>query len=237
MTVSVAGRAIDDRERNRILSTLTKWAAGGSFYALRTRALILLVWGSALRLSEALALDVAQVLEQPDRAELGRIRGSSLVRPEQAKGRRQGEHRWHSGGTFVITSPAAKALRAYLAEAIARGWITLPAQPRDPLFITVKGGRTKGAPSRERLGSRAAQRSWVDTQQRAGIVDLYRFHDLRHDALTRMGDASNGNVFKVAAFGRLRDIRTAQRYVHTSAGSLAELAELAARRPPPKRGR
>lgn len=230
------GRAIDDGDRLRILTELTQWASSGNFYALRTRALILLVWGSALRLSEALALDLAQVLEQPHRADLGRLRGTVTVRADQAKGRRQGRHRWNSAGAIVVTQPASRALREYLAEALKREWLKLPAAAGDPLFVTIKGGRTPGAASRTRLGSRAAQRSWADVQRRAGIAEPYRFHDLRHDALTRVGRVANGNVFQVARFGRLRDIRTAQRYVHGSTGEIAELAELAAKRPPPRRG-
>jgi integrase len=225
--VNEVGRAIDDGDRGRILAALTQWAASGSFYALRTRALILLVWGSALRLSEALALNIDQILEDPTLDRLGRIRGTALVRADQSKGRRKGPRRWNSSGAFVLTKPARIALREYLAECHKRGWVTLPVKRDTPLFVTVKGGKSKGAPSRERLGKRAAQRSWTEVQKRAKVHEHYRFHDLRHDALTRVGDVSSGNVFKVAQFGRLRDIRTAQRYVHGSTASLAELAELA----------
>lgn len=221
------GRAIDDGDRARILAELSRWAASRSFYALRTRALILLVWGSALRLSEALSLNVDQIVEDPTLDRLGRIRGTALVRAEQSKGRRKGPRRWNSSGVFVLNKAARIALREYLTECVRRGWLELPI-PRDTkLFMTVKGGKTKGAVSRGRLGKRAAQRSWTVVQGKAKVADHYRFHDLRHDTLTRIGDASSGNVFKVAQFGRLKDIRTAQRYVHGSTASLAELSELA----------
>lgn len=230
--MSEVGRAVDEADRAKLLATLTQWAAARSFYALRTRALVLLAWGSALRLSECLKLDIEQVLEDPNLRKLGRLRGTAYVRGEQAKGRRKGPRRWNSAGAFVITKPARVALREYLIECVRRGWLTLPAPKGTALFLTIKGRVAKGARvQRGRLGKRAAQHSWTALQKRARISETYRFHDLRHDALTRVGDVSSGNVFKVAQFGRLKDIRTAQRYVHGSMATLAELAELASRAP------
>ena len=202
-----------------MLSTLDKWAAGDDFNAVRTRALVLLVWGSALRLKEAIALDLSQVLEDPSSSSIGRLRGSAFVRPEQSRG--------DSAGLFLITKPARAALRVYLEECIKRGWLALPATKGTPLFITIKGGRTKGALSRQRLSKRAAQHTWTQLQLRAGIAGAYNFQDLRHDSLTRIGEASNGNVFQVAQFGRLKDIRTAQHFVRGSTSTVAELGELA----------
>lgn len=226
------GRAIDELDRAKLLATLTQWAASQSFYALRTRALILLAWGSALRLSECLALNVDQILEDPTAETLSRIRGTAYVRADQTKGRRVGHTRWTSAGPFVLTKPARQALRAYLQESIRRGYLSLPPKRGTPLFVTLKGRVDKGQKvKRGRLGKRAAQHSWSSVQRRAGMQDIYRFHDLRHDALTRLGDAAQGNVFKVAQFGRLRDIRTAQRYVHGTIATLAELAELASSPP------
>lgn len=230
--MSEAGRAVDDADRAKLLATMTQWAAARSFYALRTRALVLLAWGSALRLSETLKIDLDQVLEDPTAAKLGRLRSTAYVRGEQSKGRRVGERRWNSAGAFVLTKPARIALREYLQECMRRGWLTLPAPKGTPLFLTIKGRVGKGERvQRGRLGKRAAQHSWTALQRRARVLEPYRFHDLRHDALTRFGDVSSGNVFKVAQFGRLKDIRTAQRYVHGSIATLAELAELASAAP------
>lgn len=227
--MSEVGRAIDDHDRGKLLATLTQWAAGRSFLALRTRALVLLAWGSALRISELLALNVDQVLEDPRAATLGRIRSTGYVRGEQSKGRRKGPQRWTSAGTFIITKPARAALRDYLIEALERGYLTLPASSSSPLFVALKGRVGKGQKVRRgRLGKRAAQSTWDTVQRKAGLHDPYRFHDLRHDALTRLGEAAKGNPFRVAQYGRLKDIRTASRYVHGSIATLAELAELAA---------
>lgn len=226
--MSGAGRAIEDSDRARVLSTSAKWASSGDFNALRTHALVLLAWGSALRLKEAIALDLDQVLEDPTSEKIGRLRASAFVRPEQSKGSRKGKSTWTSAGLFLITKQARAALRAYLEECIKRGWLTLPAPKGTPLFITIKGGRTKGALSRQRLSKRAAQHTWGQLQLRAGIATAYNFQDLRHDSLTRIGEASDGNVFRVAQFGRLKDIRTAQHFVRGSTATVAELGELAA---------
>ena len=193
---------------------MREWAASGSFHGLRTRALMLTVWGSALRVSEALALEVGQVLQGPPTAkQIPPIRGTAYLRADQSK-KKMGE------GSFVITKHAREALRPYLIEGIKRGWIPTD-DPKSPLFITAKGGGHNG------LKIRAAQYSWKEAQQRAGILEPYRFHDLRHDALTRVAHKSNGNTFIVMQFGRLRDMSNATRYVHVDMLRLTDLAELA----------
>lgn len=227
------GRDLDDGDRTKVLQWLNEQAQRpGALLHLRNRALILLGMTSALRLKELLALDVNQVLEDPSTSTLGRLRSSSYIRGEQAKGRRVGERRWEGSGTFVITKVAREALRAYLLERIKRGWLALPCSNDVPLFITWR--RTTKATAKVRatdvpgrLAKRSAQAAWEDVQARARLVQRYRFHDIRHDALTRMADASNGNPFRVAQHGRLRDIRTAQRYVHGDVATLEELAHLA----------
>lgn len=215
MTTAGKGRAILPDDRARIRAALREWADAGSFHGLRTRALILLVWGSALRLSEALALELGQVLERAPTSpkRLGRVRSTGYLRAEQSK-KHKGE------GPFVVTKAAREALRAYLSEAIARGWIPTD-EPAAALFVTVKGN------DHARMGKRAAQYSWQQAQERARVAAPYRFHDLRHDALTRFSDQCEGNPFKVATFGRIRDVRTASTYVHADPLRLAKLAELA----------
>ncbi len=210
-----SGRTVLADDRARIRTALRHWADSGDFHGLRTRAVIFLVWGSALRLSEALALEVGQVLERPPRSpkRIGRVRGVAYIRAEQTK-KEAGE------GSFVITKAAREALRAYILEALRRGWMPLE-DPSAPLFVTAKGG------GHGRVGKRAVQDSWNLVQERARIERPYRFHDLRHDAITAFASRAGGDPFKVAAFGRLRDIRTASVYVHNDPIALARLAELA----------
>lgn len=227
------GRDLDDGDRAKALQWLTEQAQRpGAFLHLRNRALVVLGMTSALRLKELLELNVNQLLEDPTTPTLGRLRSSGYVRPEQTKGRRVGPRRWTSAGTFVVTKAAREALRSYLLERIKRGWLTLPCADDVPLFVTWRRttkekARTRAVDVPGRLAKRSAQAAWEDIQARARLAQRYRFHDIRHDALTRMADASNGNPFRVAQFGRLRDIRTAQRYVHGDVGTLEDLAQLA----------
>lgn len=221
-----AGQALEDDDRIRLLRTMREWSETGSFLALRNRALITLALHSALRLKELLALDVVQVLQDPTLATIGRLRESAYIRPDQTKGRRKGPRRWTTAGTFVIPEPARIALRLYLKARIARGWLEMPAQYGVPLFVAVKR-RSRDNPQPQRLNKRSAQAVFEDLHERARMSQHYRFHDLRHDCLTRCAELSGGNPFKVAAIGRMT-LHTAQRYVHTNPIALKELAELAA---------
>jgi integrase len=221
-----AGQALEDDDRVRLLRTLREWSETGSFIALRNRALITLALHSALRLKELLALDVVQLIQDPTQPTIGRLRESAYIRPDQTKGRRKGPRRWTTAGTFVIPEPARIAIRLYLKARIARGWLTMPPEYGVPLFVTIKR-RNKANPQPQRLGKRAAQSVFEELHKRAQLAQHYRFHDLRHDCLTRCAELSGGNPFKVAAIGRMT-LGTAQRYVHTNPIALRELAELAA---------
>ena len=172
----------------------------------------LLAMSSGLRLSECLALNVEQITNGA-----GRVRTVSTLEDEQAKG--------GNGGQFTITTTARAALRDYLAEARARKWVGSDG----PIFVAMRRGKLSGGDARShpRLSRVSAWRAWINLQDRAGITKPYRFHDLRHESGTRFAEASNGDVFKVAGHMRLRDVRTAQTYVHGDANDLAELAERA----------
>lgn len=223
------GRELLPQERARLWSILSEWARSGSFQGLRTRALIFLAASSGLRLKELLALNLDQVLESGTRRGRFRVASRGYLAPKQSKGRRKGPStgRWDSAGPFRIPKPVRYALRRYLNAALRRGWITLPPEPGAPLFVTIKDHTGVG---RHRLGRRAAQVSWSKAQQRAGVRTPYRFHDLRHDAITRFARHANGNAFTVAAFARC-DVQTAQRYVHVDALEIDRLSEVAATRP------
>lgn len=214
MTQSRA-RSLAADDRSRILRELDNHRTG-DFQALRTRALVLLAMCSSLRLSECLALNVAQVAETGQR---GVKKVANLADP-QAKG--------GNGGPFVITSSARQALLAYMQEARKRGWL----DEDGPLFI----GQTRGKDSRGDRGSHprlsrwGGLRSWKKVQQKAGVRPLYTAHDLRHDSGTRFARAANGDAYRVSAHMRLIDVRTSLRYVHTDAEQLLEVAEVAMRR-------
>ena len=223
-------RAVLPNDRKRILRELSDWSRGESFLALRTRAHVLLAAGSALRVKEIVALDLEQVLEQSPgptgKKKRWRVRSSAYLRAGQSKGRRQGDRRWNSAGQFVLTKKARAAVRAYIALCVRRGWLELPPKPGQPLFISNR--RRTGNEPHPRVSKRTLQHAWHKLQQRAGLPKSawYGVHDLRHDALTRFSDRCSGNVFQVAKYGRMSE-KTAQRYVHTSPATIAQIAELA----------
>jgi len=216
------GRAILPEDRRALVRALAQHDAH-DFEALRTAALVQLAWGAALRSSECCAVNVEQVIDW--HGNRPRVRSAAYLKVEQAKG---GTHAhgadWTSAGQFVVTHAAARALRAYVREARARGWL----HKRGPLFLAQRRTATASEPH-ARLTRDGAAKAWRRLQLRAGIArPLYRFHDLRHDSITRFAEECSGDAFKVARFGRL-DVRTAQRYVHTSWEQVADIARRAAR--------
>jgi site-specific recombinase XerD len=211
--MTAPAQTIEPAHARRLLDRLTEPTK--NLTDLRTNALVLLGWGSALKLSEVLALNVDQVLQDPTRAKLTPIRETGYLRADQTS----------AAGPFILSAHAREALARYLRELIDREWLTLPSE--GPLFVTMKGGRTKGAVSRLRLGKRAAQLCFEQLQDRAGIRGAhYRYGDLRHDALTTFGRVA-GSPTTIAQFGRIRDQRTAQRYARSQPASLATIAQLA----------
>lgn len=221
-------RALAPDDKKAILATANEWARAGSFTGLRTRAYVWLALSSGLRVNELCNLNLLQLLDRTERG--WRFRSIAYLRGDQAKGRRVGKRKWNSAGSFHLTKKARTALRLYLNAARKRGWMQWPPVEDQPLFITVKGRGSDGhgANHHVRLSSRTAQHAWKKLQKKAGIPSRrqYGTHCLRHEILTRVADATNGNVFKVSAFGRC-DVRTALRYVHGSPAELAKLAEQA----------
>lgn len=69
------------------------------------------------------------------------------------------------------------------------------------------------------------ENAWEHLLKRAGIEDL-RFHDLRHEALSRWAHRLNGDVFKHSLVSGHRTLQMAQRYVHPVQSEL--LAQIAA---------
>lgn len=205
-------RTLSPEHAARLLEACTERQT--SFALLRTSALVLVAWGGALRLSEVLALDIAQVLADPKRKKLSQLRETAYLRADQSE----------SPGAFVLTHEARDVLRDYLRALIEREWLALPST--GALYLTIKGGHTKGAASRTRLGKRAAQLSFEQLQARLNIRPSYRFGDLRHDALMRFGAVSQ-SPFAVAQFGRMADTRSAVKFVRSNQGSLA-YAQIAA---------
>jgi integrase len=228
-------RSITDRERNAIWSCLETHCTAGDFGALRMRAIATLVIDTTLRLSEVLHITLRQLLEDTSAKSDLRILSSFYLHRVQAKGRatvkktkaKRGEKKkkpragYSSERTVNVPRRAREALRAYLRELRARKWVT-GAWSGTP-WITIKG---RGEARHAIPSKRTIQAAWTSWQKRAGIEDPYRFHDLRHTAITRLSGAGD-NVFAVAEIAGHHDVRTTQKYVHTSPAKLSALAQRA----------
>ena len=68
--------------------------------------------------------------------------------------------------------------------------------------------------------AKAAQKAWERACARAGIVGLH-FHDLRHEAASRLGEKLS-NVLELAAVTGHMDLRSLKRYYHPRAEDLAK---------------
>jgi integrase len=192
-------------------------------------ALVLLAVDTGLRLAEALRLDLADVMEN-ENVRAPKIRPSFYLTKQKAKGRandkRAGYRGYTSARLIHFPKRVRVALRRYVLELAAREWITTAS---GPLWLTVRGGRNRSSgPWRTRISKRAVQADWQKWQRKAGIRDPYRWHDLRHTATTRWGEATS-DPFAVAKLAGHNDLRTALRYVHKSPERLAQIAETASR--------
>lgn len=81
---------------------------------------------------------------------------------------------------------------------------------------------------RERTRLIEIKYSFARAVREAKITDL-RFHDLRHTAATRMGDAG-ADAFTLAAIFGWSDIRMAMRYTHAMEDVKRRAVEASARR-------
>lgn len=213
------GRSIHAADARALIRGLNELSARGSFLGLRTRAIVFTAWCSALRASEVLALDIDQIRDTSTKRL--KIREKCYIRTEQAKGSKARD--WSSAGMFVIGPRARAALHTYIKEAIRRGWIG--PELTGPLFVTVRGWHTGG---HTRLKYRAHTAAWNKVCDRLQLPELYRFHDLRHDAISRMAIETGGNAYQVQKFGRFSDMDTVLQYVHVNEDQIIEHAKRAA---------
>ena len=64
-------------------------------------------------------------------------------------------------------------------------------------------------------------KTWTRACQRAEINDL-RFHDLRHEAVSRLFESGNWNSMEVAAVSGHKTLAMLKRYTHLRAEDLAK---------------
>lgn len=94
-----------------------------------------------------------------------------------------------------------------------RKWLETQAPappPERPLFVSKLGGR---------LSTRRIRSLWRWWQVEAGIARPYRFHELRHLAITKFRERT-GDIRLTQVFARHSDIRNTTIYDHPSSQSL-----------------
>jgi integrase len=176
---------IDPSDEKRLHGALERWAAGGDFVPLRTRAFLLLLWDGSVRTSGALAMNVEDVVRDP-----GARRVSVLKRVVQPA-RDENGHRQRS---FVVSARAQQAIADYVRAVRYGGWL-----PTDwlegPLFLSsVQPG------SGQRLSMRNAIH-WWETFQRDHTRDCsrtYTLDDLVYTGRLAYVAAADGNIASLA---------------------------------------
>ena len=99
-------------------------------------------------------------------------------------------------------------------------WVPLSSAAREVLQRQLE----RELPSPFPVTATLLENAWEHVLKRAEIADL-RFHDLRHEALSRWAHRLNGDVFKLSLVSGHRTLQMAQRYVHPVQSEL--LAQIA----------
>ena len=149
-----------------------------------------LALGTGLRLAEIVGLSVGDVYSQD-----GRPRSRLRIRPEIAKGGRTGD-------VFLPDALMGKLRKFWAHKARRREGVA----PGDPLFCSQ---------SRVRISKRRVQFAFRTWQVKAGFDRLYRFHALRHTAVTNVYRASR-DLFLAQRFARHVSPLTTTIYTHPS---------------------
>lgn len=170
-------------------------AAGQSdVLGLRNSALLELLYGSGLRVSEAVALDLEDLQWSTDKASL-------VIRVQRGKG---GKTREVPGGECL-----ALAMQAYLKQ---RFELLAAKSPKQALFLGARGGR---------LSDRVARRIVVQACERAGVARVGP-HALRHSFATHLLDDGCDLRSIQEMLGHAR-LSTTQRYTKLSKGRLWDI--------------
>lgn len=171
-----------------------------SVVELRDRALIELLYGCGLRVSEAVALDLEDI--RPGVHADGK---TVLVRVRRGKG---GKGREVPGGECL-----AQALREYMKQ---RSSLLNERSPQEALFLGARGGR---------LSARVARRSVSNACDQAGVARVGP-HALRHSFATHLLEDGCDLRSIQEMLGHAR-LATTQRYTRLSRGRLWDVYDAA----------
>jgi site-specific recombinase XerD len=164
---------------------------------LRDRALLEVLYGAGLRVSEAVGLDLDDLRREGERL---------TVRVRSGKGGKQ--------RVVPLGRKAAVALDAWLA---ARAALATPRSPADAVFLGVRGGR---------LSSRVARELVYRRCEATGARAVVGPHGLRHSFASHLLQ-SGCDLRTIQSMLGHASLSTTQRYTHLDMGRLFELYEQA----------
>ena len=101
-------------------------------------------------------------------------------------------------------------------------WVPLT----DKAVAALRENLSEGACRPFEIEERNVEYAWKWAVKRAGLED-FRFHDLRHEALSRWAHRLGGDVFKLSLVSGHKTLQMARRYVHpVESELLASLADM-----------
>jgi integrase len=139
---------------------------------------------------------------------------ADIVRFAIATGMRRGELL-----ALTWTNVNAKARTVYLPHTKNGEPRTVPLSP-DALCVLSRQERIDGEDRVFPMSPNAVRLAWERVKRRVGIENL-RFHDLRHEAISRFFEYGL-NVPEVSAISGHKDPRMLMRYTHLKAENIAE---------------
>jgi integrase len=172
---------IEPNDQKRVLRALDRWADGGTFVALRTRAFVLLLWDGSVRTSGAIALNVEDVVKDP-KARRPTVLKKIIQRACQANDYR--------ARTIALSARAQDAIADYLRGAQLRGLLP-PQRLQGPLFLA-DVGQEEG----QRLSKRSAIHWWDTFQQKhvTGCSRMYQLEDVVYTGRLKFVKAAGGDT-------------------------------------------
>ncbi len=166
------------------------------------RAFIVVTYGGALRLGEALGLDRRHV-----NLETGEVRIEQQFTRETGRGSFIKKRTKTGKDRTVWLGPMELAMARDYAK-------RHPALPNAPFFMGEKGGR---------LDRPLVYKRWHKARALAELPEI-RIHDMRHSSLSQLME-SGASLTEVMDFAGHDDMRSAKRYQHANPDRLRELVK------------
>lgn len=168
-------RVITAPDQARLVRTLESSASDGNFFALRTRAILYLLWDGAVRTKVAQFLNAEEVVRDPGAARITIVR-KVTQRPCEAN--------HDEGRSFVLDDRARRALGDYLRAARREGWLPTD-RVEGPLFLLRW--------QRVHISDQILQLSWKRVREHARLSRVYRLDDVVHTGRVAFLAAAGGD--------------------------------------------